>query len=1024
MLNWFKKIVGEGSEKTVRQMQPLVDEINGLEEEYKALDDAVLRTKTAEFREALSAGDTLDDLLSEAFAVVREASRRTIGQRHYDVQLIGGIVLHQGKIAEMRTGEGKTLVATLPLYLNALEGKGCHLVTVNDYLAKVGAGWMGAIYNFLGLSVGFIAHDYSALYDPDYIDPNANLEDQRLVHWRPCTRREAYMADITYGTNNEFGFDYLRDNMALELDQMVHRELNYVIVDEVDNILIDEARTPLIISGPSNKSSEQYKRVARLVIGLKRSTTTEKEVKDGIEPDGDFMIDERSKSITLTDQGTERIEQLLDIPEGESLYDPKYFELTHFVDNALKAQFIYHRDRDYVVEPDGEIVIVDEFTGRKMPGRRWSDGLHQAVEAKESLVNGRVEIKNENVTLATITFQNYFRMYNKLGGMTGTAYTEREELGKIYNLDVVVIPTNKPMVRQDLPDQIYRTEQAKFDAVVREIKEYQALGRPILVGTTSISTSERLAELLKRNGVDAAVLNAKQHEREASIVAQAGRLGMITIATNMAGRGTDILLGGNPDGLVEEILEQQGVKLEEATPEQQTQALSVAKKITESEKQRVIDLGGLHIIGTERHEARRIDNQLRGRAGRQGDPGSSRFYMSLEDELMRRFGPMDRIKGIMQRLGVEDDVPIQAGLIDKSIEGAQTRVEGYNYDVRKHTVEFDDVMNKQRQIIYGDRRAILSGKDMRDEVLQMIGEEVAGLVDENLPAGEPEMWDFEALTRGVRTIDPLLPASFNEEQIEDQSRDQIESDLVDRVEAAYEEREQAIEPDQMRFVERRMMLAAIDRQWVDYLTAMDDLRQAINLEAYAQKDPLVEFKRKSFDMFDELKANITHDIVYNIIPASFQYEDYLRQIALEQQARLDSARVSGETEEQAKAARTVRKTVQLPGRNDPCPCGSGKKFKNCHLGREAEIMHLLSNGAAPRTTPASVSAQLATGRSANGNGENIAAVAEAIHKANAAPQAAAEKTSQPQRGRAAPAKPGSANGAVVPRGKGQPVKKK
>jgi preprotein translocase subunit SecA len=963
MLNFFKKLVGDSNDRAVKQIAPIADEIEALKDEYRALSDEQLREKTDEFKARLAEGETLDDILPEAFATMREAARRTIGQFHYRVQLIGGIVLHQGKIAEMKTGEGKTLVATLPLYLNALEGKGCHLITVNDYLAKVGAGWMGPIYHRLGLSVGFIAHDYSALFDPDYIDPEANPEDQRLVHWRPCARREAYAADITYGTNNEFGFDYLRDNMVVDLDQLVQRELNYAIVDEVDNILIDEARTPLIISGPAEASSEEYRRFARLVPALKPSSVTPDQVKkEGIEPDGDFMIDARSKGLQLTDQGIAKMERALGIPDEESLYDPKYYELTHFLDNAMKAQFIYHRDHDYVVE-GGEVVIVDEFTGRKMPGRRWSDGLHQAVEAKEN-----VPVKQENVTLATITFQNYFRMYNKLSGMTGTAYTEREELGKIYNIDVVVIPTNKPMVREDQHDQIYRTEKAKFDALVREIKEMQAIGRPVLVGTTSVETSERLSEILKRNGIKHAVLNAKQHEREAHVVAQAGRLGAVTIATNMAGRGTDILLGGNPDGLIEEILERQNIKIEEATPEQIKGALEEAKQVTDAERAKVIELGGLHIVGTERHEARRIDNQLRGRAGRQGDPGSSRFYLSLEDELMSRFGPMERVKGIMERLGVEEDVPIEAGVINRSIEGAQTRVEGYNFDIRKHTVEFDDVMNKQRTIIYADRRAILEGQDMRERILQMIGEEIGQLLDMHLPEAEDEEWDVEALLRAVRTIDPLLTAEITPEMLIEMDRAEIEALLLEKVEDDYETREQAIASENMRYVERRMMLGAIDRQWIDYLTGMEDLRQEIGMQAIAQRDPLTEYQRNAYGMFDELKRNIQRDIVYQIIPVSFQYEAYMRQVLAEQQQRLQVAQHAGETEEQAKAAKTVRKpTATKIGRNDPCPCGSGKKFKQCHEGREGELFALLQarGGAAapqPQAAP-SVSAQLATGGS-------------------------------------------------------------
>jgi len=959
MFNFIKKIIGDSNDRVVKQIVPLADEIDSIKDEYAALSDEQLREKTAEFRARLADGETLDDILPDAFATVREASRRQIGQFHYKVQLIGGIVLHQGKIAEMKTGEGKTLVATLPLYLNALEGKGCHLITVNDYLAKVGAGWMAPIYHMLGLSVGFIAHDYSAKFDPDFIDPDANPEDQRLIHWRPCVRREAYAADITYGTNNEFGFDYLRDNMVVELEQLAQRPLYYAIVDEVDNILIDEARTPLIISGPAEASSEEYRRFARLVPVLKPSSVTQDQIKkDFLEPDGDFMIDPRSKSIQLTDSGSIKMERAIGIPEDESLYDPKYFQLTHFLDNALKAQFVFHRDHDYVVE-GGEVVIVDEFTGRKMAGRRWSDGLHQAVEAKEN-----VPVKQENVTLATITFQNYFRMYKKLGGMTGTAYTEREELGKIYNLDVVVIPTNRDMVRKDMDDQIYRTEQAKFDALVSEIKEMQTIGRPVLVGTTSVETSERLSTILERNGIKHAVLNAKQHEREAHIVAQAGRLGSVTIATNMAGRGTDILLGGNPDGLVEDLLAKQDLKLEDATPEQEKAARAEAKRLTEVERAAVVKLGGLHIVGTERHEARRIDNQLRGRSGRQGDPGSSRFYLSLEDDLMARFGPMERVKGIMERLGVEDDVPIEARLINRSIEGAQTRVEGYNFDIRKHTVEFDDVMNKQRTIIYADRRAILEGQDMRERILQLIGEEIGMLIDQHLPAEEGMEWDAEALLRAVRTIDPLLPADITVDTLEGQSQEEIENLLLEQIETDYEAREEAIGPENMRYSERRMMLGAIDRQWIDYLTGMEDLRQEIGMQAIAQKDPLTEYQRNAYGMFDELKTNIQRDIVYQIIPVSYQYEAYMRQVVAEQQQRLQVAQHAGETEEQAKAAKTVvRKTGGKIGRNDMCPCGSGKKFKFCHEGRENELFTLLQGrGPASVQQPASISAQLATGQ--------------------------------------------------------------
>ncbi len=1005
MINWLKKLVGDTPEKQADKLQPLVQEINALEAEYRELSDEELRAETDKFRERLSDGqETLDDLLPEAFATVREVARRVLGQRHYDVQLIGGIALHQGRIAEMRTGEGKTLVATLPLYLNALEGQGCHLVTVNDYLAKVGAGWMGPIYHFLGLSVSVITHEYSALYDPDYIDPKANPEDQRLIHWRPCSRKEAYAADLTYGTNNEFGFDYLRDNMAIDIQRLVQRGHHYAIVDEVDNILIDEARTPLIISGPAQKSSDEYKRMASLVrnLRLKPSTVTAKEAKDGVEHDGDFILDERSRSVQLVDQGIEKVERALGISEEESLYDPKYYELTPYLENALKAEFIFHRDKDYMVTREGDVVIVDEFTGRAMAGRRWSDGLHQAVEAKEGLA-----VRNENITMATITFQNYFRRYDKLAGMTGTAYTEREEFGKIYNLEVTVIPTHKPTVRQDYPDQIYRTEEAKFQAVVNEVNEMIALGRPVLIGTASVETSERLAQLLRQAKITHSVLNAKQHEREASVVAQAGRIGAVTVATNMAGRGTDILLGGNPDGLVEEILDRQGIPIEEATPEQKHAAWEEARQITDSEQQKVLELGGLHIIGTERHDSRRVDNQLRGRAGRQGDPGSSRFFISLEDELMRRFGRMETVKKIMANLaGQNEDLPVESRLLDRAIESAQTRVEGFNFDIRKHTVEFDDVMNRQRETIYTDRRAILHGEDMHERVLEMIGEEVAGLIDDHLPPEEKDLWDLDALLRAVRQMDPLLPEDLTVESLQGKSRDEIEEHLIDLVEQAYTEREQAIESENMRYVERRMMLGAIDRQWVDYLTAMDELRQSINLMAYAQRDPLIEFKRKSFDMFDELKGNITHDIVYKIIPATFEYEAYIQRIQQEQEQRLAAAQRAGVEAERARASRTVRKEVKMPGRNDPCPCGSGRKFKQCHLGREDEIKHLVQAGAG---VP-SVSAQLATRGSGGGGGQRVAAVAEAVKTEADGQNGDAQAAGSAPRGRAAPATPSSGGG--------------
>ena len=937
MFKFIKSLLGEGSEKELRRIAPIVDKINALEPTMERCSDAELAAYTPRFKARLAAGESLDALLPEAFAVVRETSKRLIGQRHYDVQLIGGITLHTGRIAEMRTGEGKTLVATLPLYLNALTGKGVHLVTVNDYLVRVGAGWMAPIFHMLGLTVAVIAHDFSAIFDPNYTDADAATDDRRLVHWRPSTRREAYHADITYCTNSEIGFDYLRDNMVFEEQQLVQRTLNYAIVDEIDNILIDEARTPLIISGPAQESSQEYKRFAQLVRNLKLSSVTPDQVKkDEIEPDGDFMVDPRSKAIQMTEEGILKVERLLRIPSDENLYDPKYFALTHYLENALRAQFVYHRDKDYMVEGDGEVIIVDEFTGRKMPGRRWSDGLHQAIEAKEG-----VRTRQENVTLASITYQNFFRMYKKLAGMTGTADTEREEFAKIYNLEVTVIPTHRPTIRHDTSDLIYRTEAAKFNAVIEDIQERHAEGRPVLVGTTSVETSERLSLLLKKSGIVHNVLNAKQHEREANVIAQAGRKGTVTIATNMAGRGTDILLGGNPDGLVEEILVERQISAIDATPEQLDDALSEAKKRTEIGRQEVVAAGGLHVVGTERHEARRIDNQLRGRAGRQGDPGSTRFYLALEDELMRRFGPMDRVKTLMERLGVDDDVPIEAGLINRSIENAQTRVEGYNFDVRKHTVEFDDVMNQQRKIIYGDRRAILDGENLRDRVLSMLSDEVDSLVAQHL-GDDPDEWDLAPLMRPLRTVNPLLPAEIEEELI-DLSRDEIIAELHEQLEHAYSVREKAVGIDAMRYVERRMLLGIIDRHWVEYLTGMEDLRQEIGLQAIAQRDPLVEYRREAYSLFDQLKANIERDVVYQIIHVSFQYEQTLRQIEAEQLKRLMAAQ-QAQVEEptDTTAPKTVRNETKLPGRNDPCPCGSGKKFKVCHLGREQELIALMS----------------------------------------------------------------------------------
>ncbi|HEX5502091.1 MAG TPA: preprotein translocase subunit SecA [Thermomicrobiales bacterium] len=851
------RLFADSGDRTLARLRGRAEEVNRLEPDFERLTDAELRDKTTEFKGRLLAGDTLDDLLPEAFAAVREAAKRALGQRHFDVQLIGGMVLHEGKIAEMKTGEGKTLVASLPLYLNSLAGQGCHLVTPNDYLSRLGGGWMGPVYHRLGVSVGVICHEFGGLYDPDYVDP-APHGDERLTHWRQVERHDAYGADITYGTNNEFGFDYLRDNMVVDIRQTVQRPLSYAIVDEVDNILIDEARTPLIISGPAEEATDRYYQFAQLVKNLRLAR--------------DFEIDEKRKVVTMTDEGIDHVERLLNLPEGASIYDDRYSDLTHYLDNALKAKAIYHLNKDYIIEADGEVVIVDEFTGRKMPGRRWSEGLHQAIEAKEG-----VRVRRENVTLATITFQNYFRMYDKLAGMTGTAETEAEEFATIYNLDVVPIPTNKPMVREDFPDQVYKTEDAKFRAVTNEIAEMHAQDRPVLVGTTSIETSERLSHELERAGIEHEVLNAKQHEREALIVARAGQPGAVTIATNMAGRGTDILLGPGVTGA-----------------------------------------GGLHIIGTERHESRRIDNQLRGRAGRQGDPGSSRFYVSLEDELMRRFGS-DRVAGIMGRLGMEEDVPIEARIISKSIESAQTKVEGYNFDIRKHVVQYDDVMNKQREVIYRDRHTLIAGEDLKARILAMVEEEIRDTVARHWSEDSQEEPDYEGLGRELAQIFPLAepPAKLGEYQ-----RDALEDHLVDLADAAYARKEGQLGAETMRQVERLVWLNTIDQLWTEHLTAMDEMRQGIGLQAYGQKDPLVAYKTEGYLMFQGLLTNLRHDLTHRI---------FWVEIVRPPRPRLEETTTNRDGDEGEGKKRPKRATKgQKVGRNDPCPCGSGKKYKNCH----------------------------------------------------------------------------------------------
>jgi preprotein translocase subunit SecA len=936
MFNWLSRFGGDSSEREIKRLRPLVDRINSLEGEYQKLSDEALSGKTAEFRARLDGGDeTLADLLPEAFAAVREAARRTIGKRHYDVQLIAGAVLHSGHIAEMRTGEGKTLVATLPLYLNALEGKGAHLVTPNDYLSRLGGGWMGPVYNALGLTVGVISHELAAVYDTTFDDPLKH-PDERLNHWRAVPRREAYQTDITYGTNNEFGFDYLRDNMVWEPDQKVQRPLHYAIVDEVDNILVDEARTPLIISGPAEEANQLYGVFAVVVKNLVAAPKPGDD--EDADPNADVIFDEKFRVVTPTERGIDKVEATLFRMNANftgSIYDPQNAQLTHFLDNALKAQFLFHRDDQYIVNPDGEIVIVDEFTGRLMPGRRYSEGLHQAIEAKEG-----VHVQRENVTLARITFQNYFRMYEKLAGMTGTAWTEREEFQKIYNLDVVVIPTHRPMVRGDQADLVYKTEDAKFNAVIEEIAELANLGRPVLVGTTSVEKSERLSELLQRKGVAHEVLNAKQHEREAWVIAQAGRPAAVTIATNMAGRGVDILLGGNPDGLVEEYLKEQGTTLQEATAEQRQTAWQAANTLCEQDAIKVRDLGGLHVLGTERHEARRIDNQLRGRAGRQGDPGSSRFFVSLEDELMRRFGGAS-IAGLMDRLGLEEDVPLEHPWVTRAIENAQQKVEAYNFDIRKHVVEYDDVLNRQRDVIYGDRDRILFEDNLKPLIMEWVEETLVQMTGDLL-GGDRHEWDVETLKQQVERIFPM-PENFSWDEIERLTdREEVVDLLRDLAEAAYDHKEHELGHEQMRMLERIWMLNVMDRLWIQHLTAIDDLREGIGLRAYGQRDPLIEYKVEAARMFDDLQSNVRADVVNAIYHLQMRQQapppPPPTQAAFTDRGNTpDGSNGSNGASRRARrpggtagAAVATRAPVGKVGRNDPCPCGSGKKFKKCH----------------------------------------------------------------------------------------------
>lgn len=870
----LKKIFGTKNERELKRIRPIVQRINDLEPSVQKLSDPELQRKTVEFRERLSRGESLDSLLPEAFAVVREASWRVLRMRHFDVQLIGGIVLHEGTIAEMRTGEGKTLVATLPAYLNALTGEGVHVVTVNDYLARRDSEWMGRLYGFLGLSVGCILH-----------------------HLTDAERKVAYGSDITYGTNNEFGFDYLRDNMKFSLDDYVQKKLNYAIVDEVDSILIDEARTPLIISGAAEESTDKYYNIDKVIPRLKKET--------------DYTIDEKARSVVLTEDGVEKVEKALNV---ENLYEPQNIEILHHVNQGLKAHTLFKLDVDYVVK-DGEVLIVDEFTGRLMPGRRYSDGLHQALEAKEG-----VKIENENQTLASITFQNYFRMYEKLSGMTGTAETEAPEFHKIYKLDVMVIPPNRAMIRKDYSDVIYKTEKEKFRAVIREIKALHEKGQPALVGTISIENSEILSSLLKREGVRHHVLNAKHHEREAEIVAQAGRLGAVTISTNMAGRGTDILLGGNPEFLA-------AAKAgKDTSTEEYKDALAEFQEACLKEREQVVAAGGLHILGTERHESRRIDNQLRGRAGRQGDPGSSRFYMALEDDLLRIFGS-ERISGIMDRLGMEEDEPIEHALVTRAIETAQKRVEAHNFDIRKHVLEYDDVMNQQRKVIYEQRKKVLSGEALKQDIRDMIEELVDGIVDiYTEEKGYSEEWDWEGLNDSVFKQFSIHyePSGGSREGL---TREAAREDILNAALNAYKKKEEELGDEIMRHMEKFLMLQSIDGHWKDHLLSMDHLKEGIGLRGYGQKDPLIEYKREGYDMFMDMVLRVKEDVVEKLFRVQLAREEEVPEIV---EMRRPQRFTMSHGEAQAARPATVHRDEEKVGRNDPCPCGSGKKYKKCH----------------------------------------------------------------------------------------------
>jgi preprotein translocase subunit SecA len=989
----------DSNDREIRRIQPLVDEINELETEIAALSDDEIRERFAlireeiheaavpgepsedelthpdlerrrefkkarEKREQAALQEALDEVLPDVFAMAREAMKRTLGMRHFDVQLMGGMVLHQGKIAEMKTGEGKTFVPTLAAALNSLTGRGVHVVTPNDYLARRDPQWMGPVFHFLGISLGMITHDESFVFEPDF-----PTTDERLINLRPVSRREAYAADVTYGTNNEFGFDYLRDNMVTDLADRVQRERSFGIVDEVDNILIDEARTPLIISGQAEESGDLYYTFARLVPKLQGRP-------EGAEEGGDYFVDLKDKAVSPTEEGIDKIEKLVGV---ENLYDADPRLARHF-EQALRAHALYRRDRDYIVK-DGEIVIVDEFTGRQMPGRRWSEGLHQAVEAKEG-----VKVQRESVTMATITFQNYFRLYDKLAGMTGTAMTEAEEFHKIYELEVVSIPTHKDMIREDEADLVFRNELGKFNALIDEVAEMNEAGRPVLVGTVSVEKSEILSTMLKRRGIKHETLNAKQHEKESGIVAQAGRTGAITIATNMAGRGTDILLGGNPAGLASEILHKRGLNPAEVDKETYAAALAEARTTTDEDHERVVGVGGLHIIGTERHDSRRIDNQLRGRAGRQGDPGSSRFYLSLEDDLMKRFAS-DRVAGLMERMGLEDDVAIESRLVSKTIESAQSRVEGFNFDMRKRVVEFDDVINRQRETIYAERDKVLRNEDLGETVRTFLDEDVRALVADHLSGDTPDDWGMEALAAALKAMGLDGPGTTDDELWDIGGRDEILEHLLDLADARLEARAAEVGEADWSLVERHVLLRTIDSLWVEHLTEIDDMRRGIGLRGYAQQDPLNEFRREAFELYGELRDLIRHQVAATIFRVTVTRNPAPGESDLEKSlaagARALTAAASGAARSGAAGAASGMSTTSadggrpsgpkpvgpvvaggLPrdpmaaarletngngrsvpagqakpgftptgtriGRNDPCWCGSGQKYKKCH----------------------------------------------------------------------------------------------